>query len=79
MLTWAVEARLPITFSVRATNDTSRLNTSAVSMDYIMSTFRIDLPGKRPFTIEPAIRSIRQLLLSNQIGLEGAPATTGGG
>lgn len=78
VLTWAVEARLPITFTVRATNDTSRLNTTAVTLDYIMSTFRIDLPGKRPFTIEPAIRSIRQLLVANQIGLESAP-TAGGG
>jgi pilus assembly protein CpaB len=78
VLTWAVEARLPITFSVRATNDTSRLNTTAVTLDYIMSTFRIDLPGKRPFTIEPAIRSIRQLLVANQIGLVEAPAAAGG-
>jgi pilus assembly protein CpaB len=79
VLTWAVEARLPITFSVRATNDTSRLNTTAVTLDYIMSTFRIDLPGKRPFTIEPAIRSIRLLLVANQIGLESTtPAAAGG-
>ena len=26
-----------------------------------MSQYGINLPGKRPFTIEPAIRSIRQL------------------
>jgi Flp pilus assembly protein CpaB len=77
VLTWAVEARLPITFSVRATNDTSRGNTTAVSLDYIMSTFRVDLPGKRTFTIEPAIRSIRQLLVGDEIGFETAPAAGG--
>jgi pilus assembly protein CpaB len=78
VLTWVVEARLPLTFSIRATNDTSRLNTTAVTLDYIMSTFRIDLPGKRPFTIEPAIRSIRQLIIADEIGF-GDQSTAGGG
>jgi pilus assembly protein CpaB len=78
VLTWVVEARLPLTFAVRATNDTSRLNTTAVTLDYIMSTFRIDLPGKRTFTIEPAIRSIRQLIIADEIGF-GDQAEAGGG
>jgi pilus assembly protein CpaB len=79
VLSWVVEARLPLTFSVRATNDTSRLNTTAVTLDYIMSTFRIDLPGKRPFTIEPAIRSIRQLIIADEIGFGDQPEPGGGG
>jgi pilus assembly protein CpaB len=78
VLSWVVEARLPLTFSVRATNDTSRLNTTAVTLDYIMSTFRIDLPGKRPFTIEPAIRSIRQLIIADEIGFGDQPEAGGG-
>ncbi len=77
VLTWVVEARLPLTFAVRATNDTSRLNTTAVTLDYIMSTFRIDLPGKRPFTIEPAIRSIRQLIIADEIGFGDQPVPGG--
>ena len=62
VLVWAVEARLPITLGLRAASDTSRTTTQAVTLDFIMSTFNIDPPGKRQFTIEPALRSIRQLI-----------------
>lgn len=66
VLVWAVEARLPITLGLRAAADTSRTTTQAVTLDFIMSTFNIDPPGKRQFTIEPALRSIRQLLTDEQ-------------
>ena len=66
VLVWAVEARLPVTLGLRAASDTSRTTTQAVTLDFIMSTFNIDPPGKRQFTIEPALRSIRQLLTDEQ-------------
>lgn len=66
VLVWAVEARLPMTLGLRAASDTSRTATQAVTLDFIMSTFNIDPPGKRQYTIEPALRSIRQLLTDEQ-------------
>ncbi|MDX2159755.1 MAG: Flp pilus assembly protein CpaB [bacterium] len=69
VLTWMIEARIPVTLAIRAVNDTSRAATSEVTLDYIMTTYGIELPGKRPYSIEPAIRSIRQLLADNQISL----------
>lgn len=66
VLVWAIEAKLPITLALRSASDTSRTTTQAVTLDYIMATFNIDPPGKRQFTIEPAIRSIRQLITSQQ-------------
>jgi pilus assembly protein CpaB len=68
VLAWAIEARLPITLAIRSATDTSRVPTQAVTMDYIMSEFRIDLPARRDFSIEPAIRSIRQLIAASEIG-----------
>ncbi|MDK3161738.1 hypothetical protein FBR02_01245 [Anaerolineae bacterium CFX9] len=69
VLTWYIEARVPITLALRSAQDTSRVPTDEVTLDYIMTTFGIELPGRRPYTIEPAIRSIRQLIAGSEISL----------
>jgi Flp pilus assembly protein CpaB len=69
VIVWAIESRLPVTMALRSAGDTSRTPTQQVTMDYVMSEFRIDLPARRDYSIEPAIRSIRQLLAGNFIGL----------
>ncbi len=69
VLAWAVEARLPIALALRAATDTSRSTTQDVNLDYILSTYSIDPPAKRQYTIEPAIRSIRQLIAGEEISL----------
>jgi Flp pilus assembly protein CpaB len=78
VLTHFIEARLPITFALRAASDTSRVPTDPVTLDYIMTEFNIQLPGRRPYSIEPAIRSIRQLVIENQLDL-GTETTSGEG
>jgi len=65
LLTWAVEARLPLTLALRSATDTNQVPTEPVTLDYFMDTYRITVPGKREYTIEPALRSIRQLDLSS--------------
>ncbi len=72
VLVWALEARLPITLALRSASDTSRTTTQAVTLDYIMANFSIDPPGKRQYTIEPAIRSVRQLLQESELSLTSA-------
>jgi hypothetical protein len=69
ILSYFVEAKLPITFLLRSATDTSQVPTEAVTLDFIMNSFRIEAPGKRSFAIEPAITSIRQLLASQEIKL----------
>lgn len=69
VLAWAVEAKLPVTLALRAATDTSRTTTQDVNLDYILSTYNIEPPVKRQYTIEPAIRSIRQLIAGDQISL----------
>jgi pilus assembly protein CpaB len=69
VLVWAIEAKLPLTLALRSATDTSRVNTTPVTLDYILSQFNITVPGKRDYTIEPAIRSIRQLLAGQEISL----------
>ncbi len=69
VLAWAVEARLPIALALRAATDTSRTTTQDVNLDYVLATYGIDPPAKRQYTIEPAIRSIRQLIAGEEISL----------
>ncbi|MCC6612175.1 MAG: Flp pilus assembly protein CpaB [Anaerolineae bacterium] len=77
VLTYTIEARLPLTFVLRSARDTSRVATDPVTLDYIMTEFNIQLPGRRPYSIEPAIRSIRQLIVEDQLQL-GTDAGSGG-
>jgi pilus assembly protein CpaB len=70
VLTWLVEAHIPVTFALRsATVGTSLVPTDMVSLDYIMQRFSITVPEKFDFSIEPAIRSIRQLSVGSTIAL----------
>jgi Flp pilus assembly protein CpaB len=73
VLTWAVEARLPVTFVLRSATDTASYTTTSVTLDYLMSRYDITLPVKRGYTIEPAIRSIRQLFVGEEISLQPTP------
>ena len=71
VLTWLIEAKVPVTLALRSASDTARASTSEVTLDYMMGQYGISLPGKRPFSIEPAITSIRQLIAGNEIQLSG--------
>jgi len=69
MITWFVEAGIPINFVLRSPTATSLAETDPVTLDYIMNRYRIALPELLPYTIEPAIRSIRQLDVGDRISL----------
>lgn len=71
VLVWAIDARLPVTLALRSVNDRSTQQTAPVTLDYMMQEFRIDVPARRDYTIEPAIRSIRQLVTGDIIDLSG--------
>jgi Flp pilus assembly protein CpaB len=82
VITWAIEARLPLTLAIRSAQDTSRGTTTPVTLDYLLSTYNITVPAKKDYTIEPAIRSIRQLLAAPTISIDADPrlqASEGGG
>jgi Flp pilus assembly protein CpaB len=73
VITWAIEARLPLTLAIRSAQDTSRGTTTPVTLDYLLSTYNITVPAKKDYTIEPAIRSIRQLLAAPTISIDSDP------
>jgi pilus assembly protein CpaB len=69
IITWYVEARVPVTLALRSATDTARLPTDDVTLEYIMGAYGIALPPRLPYSIEPAIRSIRQLVAGDLISL----------
>jgi len=68
-MTYFVESKIPITFALRPANETGTQSTQQVTLEYIMGTYAIDVPARRPYGVEPAIRSIRQLIASQTIEL----------
>ena len=77
VLVWAVDARLPITLALRSATDISQVPTQPVTLEYIMSNFNISAPNRLPYALEPALRSIRQLIAFEEIKLQdSAPVAT---
>lgn len=69
VLTWLLEAGVPMTFALRSASSPASTQTETVSLDYIMTRFSIAVPDKFEYSIEPAIRSIRQIEVGNRIQL----------
>lgn len=70
VLTWLIEARVPITFYLRSAVDTQRIPTDPVTLEYIMEQYNITVPRRVNYSIQPAIRSIRQLIAGSEISLD---------
>jgi Flp pilus assembly protein CpaB len=67
VLAYYVEAKIPVTFALRPAGDVGTSTTQPVTLEYIMRRYSIALPTKLQYGVEPAIRSIRQLVNTEQI------------
>lgn len=81
-IVYMIESRVPITFVLRPANETSSPPTTPATLDFIMQTYSITVPARRPYGVEPAIRSIRQLIGGeiirlNTSSIEGEDSSTG--
>ncbi len=59
VLTWALDANIPITLALRSANDTGTPPTTAVTLQYLIENYSIPQPPILPFALEPAIRRLR--------------------
>jgi hypothetical protein len=73
VLTFFIESRFPITFALRPANEIGIQNVAQVNLEYVLSQYRISLPRRLDYSVEPAIRSIRQLYVGDQIRLNPEP------
>jgi hypothetical protein len=62
VLTWMIDARVPLTFVLRNTQDGNAARTAEVTLRYIVQNFQVDEPAALPFALDPALRSIRNLV-----------------
>jgi pilus assembly protein CpaB len=70
IITWLVEAGVPVTFLLRSAGDASGIPTDPVSLEYILDTYGIVPPEPSEIGIQPAIRSIRRIILDSTISLD---------
>lgn len=70
VLVWAIDSKLPITLALRSATDISQVPTQPVTLEYIMSNYNISAPNRLPYALEPALRSIRQLVAFEEIRLQ---------
>lgn len=73
VLAYLIETGVPMTFLLRPANETGLAAVQQVDLDYIMNAYRITVPRKLPYGLEPAIRSVRQLVRAETIEL-GTPS-----
>jgi Flp pilus assembly protein CpaB len=69
ILTYMAESHMPLTFALRSARAVGLPETQAVTLDYIMTNFGIQVPDRFTFAVEPAIRSIRQVFLGSTVSL----------
>lgn len=67
VLAYYVEAKIPVTFALRPAGEVGTQTTQPVTLEYIMRRYSIELPTKLAYSVEPAIRSIRQLVAAEEI------------
>lgn len=59
VLTWAIDARIPINITLRNPSDTGSTPTTAVTLQYLIDNYSVPNPPILPFALEPPITSIR--------------------
>ncbi|MBN2304964.1 MAG: hypothetical protein JXQ72_10825 [Anaerolineae bacterium] len=60
VLTWAVDAQIPITLALRQAGNRAVTSTDPVSLDYMIRTFNAAPPNALEFALEPPITSVRR-------------------
>jgi len=79
VMTWLIEAGVPLNFFLRSAADNSRALTDAVTLGYIMDTYEVTLPPQREFSIQPAIEEIRRVILDDLVPLPSGATIQGQG
>ncbi len=57
-LTYLLNSGTKLTFALRAPDDTSRAETEAATLQYLLSQYAIPVPAKLPYAIEPRIDTL---------------------
>jgi len=78
VLTWAVDAQIPITLALRQAGDDRVVATDPVSLDYMIRTFNAQPPNALEFALEPPITSVRRFDIGTLFDFLGNQVTATG-
>lgn len=74
-LTYMLNSGVQMTMTLRGpSDDVSRVETEAATLQYLLSQYRIPVPAKLPYALEPRLDAIVPPLLPNDIVATPAPA-----
>ena len=77
VLTWAVDAQIPITFVLRPAGVRAVTDSEPVTLEYMVQNFEI--PDPLPFSLEPPITSIRRFDVATLYDFLGSSVTSSEG
>jgi Flp pilus assembly protein CpaB len=69
-MVWYIESRIPITLTLRNPLDEGKVDTDQVTLSYITTKYNVSQPLALPYALEPALRSIRHLVIGNELAIE---------
>ncbi len=64
-LNWAMRVGAPLTFTLRAPNDSEVTETTSVTLQYLIDNYSVTIPTKLPYQLEPRVDEIVEPRLSN--------------
>ena len=76
VLTWAVDAQIPITLALRQAGDRSVTVTEPVTLDYMIRNYNAAPPNALEFSLEPPITSVRRFDIGTLFDFLGETVTT---
>jgi Flp pilus assembly protein CpaB len=80
VLAWLKDQRVPITLTLRNTRDLAAQPSTQVTLRYIVENYQVAPPPRLPYALEPALRSIRQIVSGTLVPFaEDSTGSTGSG
>lgn len=64
-LNWAMKANVDLTLTLRAPHDTLEVDTTSVTLQYLIDNYSIAVPSKLPYGLEPRLDEIVPPVLGN--------------
>ena len=68
-LKYLMDRQVPLTLALRAGGDTTKLSSEAVTLTYVLDTYKVVVPAKLPYDIQPRLDKVVPPSLQNDMQL----------
>ncbi len=66
-LKYLMDRQVPLTLALRAGGDTTKLSSEAVTLSYVLDTYKVVVPAKLPYDIQPRLDQVVPPVLKNDV------------